>query len=245
MVSLVGAGPGDLGLLTLTALDRLRRADVVIYDRLIGRDVLNLIPRRVERISRKRGSSSARDWEQKELNELMVREANAGKRVVRLKGGDAFLFSRGAEEAEFLSEHGIRFEVVPGVSSALAVPAYAGIPLTHRRYSSSVTIVTGREKGRSQPEWSSIAQGSDVVVILMGAAKVSEIAKHLLSGGRSVTTPFAAIMKGTTRKQRTVITTLEEAAKQGSEGLGIEPPAVIVVGSVVSLRRKLSWLQES
>ncbi len=244
-VSLVGAGPGDPELLTLGALLRLKEADVVIYDRLVSRVILGLIPSGVVKIygGKEPGSNGRR--EQDKLNELMLSEARSGKRVVRLKGGDPFFFSRGGEEAEFLREHGVEFDVVPGVSSALAVPAYAGIPLTHRSYSSSVTMVTGQEAGSKRKlNWSMIAGGSDVVVVLMGAAKLKEIATKLLKGGKPANTPVAAIMWGTTKKQKTVTMTLGGAARKGGQA-EIEAPSVIVVGKVVSLSRKLRWLRES
>src|SRR5438477_10349316 len=189
-VSLVGAGPGDPRLLTLGALERLKVADVVIYDRLVSRAVLGMIPRRVAKIYGGKEPGPGGEKEQRKLNDLMLREAKSGKRVVRLKRGDPFLFSRGGEEAEFLQKHGVEFEVVPGVTSALAVPAYAGIPLTHRGLSSSVTVVTGQEAGSKRTlDWSSIAGGSDVVVVLMGAAKGKQIAAELLKAGKPATAP--------------------------------------------------------
>jgi len=238
---LVGAGPGDPSLLTLGALLRLREADVVIYDRLVSEEVLSMIPRGVSKVYGGKNPGSRGRERQEELNQLMLREAKSGKRVVRLKGGDPFLFSRGGEEAEFLRNHGVEFEVVPGVSSALAVPAYAGIPLTHRGYSSSVTVVTGREAGsKTRLDWSKIAGGSDVVVVLMGAAKAKEIATKLLMAGKPAETPMAAITWGTTKRQKTVTTTIGRAAKgRGAEE--VEAPSVIVVGRVVSLAPKLRW----
>jgi uroporphyrin-III C-methyltransferase len=245
-VSLVGAGPGDPRLLTLGGLDRLKEADVVIYDRLVSKAVLDMIPRGVAKVYGGKDPGPGGEKEQRKLNDLMLREAKSGKRVVRLKGGDPFLFSRGGEEAEFLRKNGVEFEVVPGVTSALAVPAYAGIPLTYRGLSSSVTVVTGQEAGSKRTlDWSSIAEGSDVVVVLMGAAKVKEIATELLDAGKPAKTPLAAIMWGTTKKQRTVSTTLGEAAKGGALTKKIEAPSVIVIGKVASLARKLRWLRES
>jgi uroporphyrin-III C-methyltransferase len=245
MVSLVGAGPGDPGLLTLGALFRLREADLVIYDRLVSEEVLSLIPPEVVKVyAGKKAGSTGRE-KQDELNELMLKEARSGKSVVRLKGGDPFLFSRGGEEAEFLREHEVEFEVVPGVSSALAVPAYAGIPLTHRGYSSSVTVVTGREAtSKGKLDWGKIAGGSDVLVVLMGAAKLKEIAKNMLKAGKAADTPVAAIMWGTTKRQRTVTTTLRVAAKGGGIAREVEAPSVIVVGRVVSLAKRLAWRDE-
>ncbi len=223
-VSLVGAGPGDPGLLTLAALFRLREADVVIYDRLVGEDVLSMVPRGVVKVYGGKEPGSSSKEEQDRLNRLMLKEARSGKKVVRLKGGDPFLFSRGGEEAEFLRDNGVEFEVVPGVSSALAVPAYAGIPLTHREHSSSVAIVTGKEAGsKERLDWAKVSGGADVVVVLMGAARLKEIASRLLRAGKPADTPVAAIMRGTTKRQRTVTMTLAEAAEgrgaaQGGRG---------------------------
>lgn len=242
---MVGAGPGDPGLLTLTAFFRLREADVVIYDRLVSWEVLGLIPKGAVKIYGGKDPGSTGREKQEELNALMLSEARSGRRVVRLKGGDPFLFSRGGEEAEFLRRHGVEFEVVPGVSSALAVPAYAGIPLTHRGYSSSVTVVTGREAGpKSRLDWSKIARGSDVVVVLMGAAKVKEVSTKLLESGKPADTPLAAVTWGTTARQRTVTTTLRRAAKGEGGVEKVEAPCVIVVGRVVSLAPKLKWFAE-
>jgi uroporphyrin-III C-methyltransferase len=244
-VSLVGAGPGDPGLLTLTALLRLREADVVIYDRLVGEDVLGMVPGGVVKVYGGKEPGASSRQEQDRLNRLMLKEARSGKKVVRLKGGDPFLFSRGGEEAEFLRDHGVEFEVVPGVSSALAVPAYAGIPLTHREHSSSVAIVTGKEAGSKEPlDWGKVSGGADVVVVLMGAARLREIASRLLRAGRPAGTPVAAIMRGTTTSQRTVTMTLAEAAEGGGATRGVEAPAVIVIGSVVSLAPRLRWRPE-
>jgi uroporphyrin-III C-methyltransferase len=246
-VSLVGAGPGDPGLLTLAALDRLKQAHVVIYDRLVSKDVLAMIPPEVVVIygGKEPGSSGKR--RQDALNKVMLDEAKLGRRVVRLKGGDPFLFSRGGEEGEFLRDHGIEFEVVPGVSSALAAPAYAGIPLTDRRYSSSVTIVTGQEADIKEEklDWSKIAGGSDVLVVLMGASRLKEIATRLVAAGEPRDTPLAAIMWGTTDRQAVVRMTLGEAAegKRGGKKVKVAAPCVIVIGKVVSLASKLDWLR--
>jgi uroporphyrin-III C-methyltransferase len=246
-VSLVGAGPGDPGLLTLAALDRLKQAHVVIYDRLVSKGVLAMIPPEVVVIYGGKEPGSSGKSRQDALNKIMLDEAKLGRRVVRLKGGDPFLFSRGGEEGEFLRDHGIEFEVVPGVSSALAVPAYAGIPLTDRRYSSSVTIVTGQEADIKEEklDWSKIAGGSDVLVVLMGASRLKEIATRLISAGESRDTPLAAIMWGTTDRQAVVTMTLGEAAADGKDGgkkAKVAAPCVIVIGEVVSLASKLDWL---
>lgn len=243
-MSLVGAGPGDPGLLTIKGLDRVERADVVIYDRLVSGEVLALVPRGATKVYGGKDPGSDSKEEQRRLNELMLKEARAGRRVVRLKGGDPFVFSRGGEEAEFLADHGVDFEVVPGVSSAVAVPAYAGVPLTHRERSSSITIVTGREsdlRGRSREDWSRALRGTDSVVILMGAARVGELARKLLESGREPDTPVAATMWGTTSLQRTVFITLAEAAEGGPAAEAIGAPCVIVIGAVAALGPKLGW----
>ena len=241
----MGAGPGDPSLLTLGALLRLREADLVIYDRLVGEDILSMIPSGVVKVYGGKEPGAASGEEQARLNQLMLKEAKAGKRVVRLKGGDPFLFSRGGEEAEFLRDNGVEFEVVPGVSSALAVPAYAGIPLTHREHSSSVAIVTGQEAGpKERLDWAKVSGGADVLVVLMGAARLKEIASRLLSAGKPADTPVAAIMRGTTKRQRTVTMTLRQAAEGKGVAAEVEAPSVIVVGKVVSLALKLRWRAE-
>lgn len=226
----------------MSALDRIKRADVVVYDRLVSSEVLALVPRRVSKVYGGKETGSDSRAQQERLNELMLREARAGKRVVRLKGGDPFLFSRGGEEADFLSKHGVGFEVVPGVTAALAVPAYAGVPLTHREHSSSVTIVTGRESGRAgRSDWSKAPLETDSIVILMGASRLGELARRLLASGRARTTPVAATTWGTTPKQRTLLLTLGEAAKGDPPADEIEPPCVIVVGAVAALASRLAW----
>jgi len=238
-VYLVGAGPGDPKLLTLRALEVLKGADLVIYDRLVDRAVLDMIPAGVEKRygGKERGSGEAR---QSELNEITIREAEAGKEVVRLKGGDPFVFSRGGEEAEALRERGVEFEVVPGITSALGVPAYAGIPATQRDMASTVTIVTGQEAGgKSSVRWARLAKETDTLIVLMGATRAREIAARLLRGGSPPDTPMAAIERGTTRRQRTLLTTVGEAA-DGELG-EVGTPSVLVVGRTVALASKLGW----
>lgn len=241
-VYLVGAGPGDPGLVTLGALERIRRADVVVYDRLVSKEVLDLVPRGILKVYGGKDKGSDSRSEQQRLNELMLREARAGKKVVRLKGGDPFLFSRGGEEADYLARHGVGFEVVPGVTSALAVPAYAGVPLTHREHSSSVTIVTGKESELGgKCDWSKSPPETDSLVILMGAARLGELASRLLDSGRSPSTPVAATTWGTTPRQKTVLLTLGEAARGARPADEVEAPCVIVVGAVAALAQRLSW----
>ncbi len=242
-VYLVGAGPGDPLLLTLRALEVIREADVVIYDRLVSQGVLGLIPGSVRRIYGGK-APGAGGSAQRRLNQLILEEARPGRKVVRLKGGDPFLFSRGGEEAEFLMRRGVEIEVIPGVTSALGAPAYAGIPLTRRNYASSVAIVTGHyslsksKDGRNWPE--KLAGGVDTIVILMGVSKLSEISRRLMRAGLAPSTPVAAIVWGTTKKQKTLMLTLLEASS-GYHAGKIEPPTVIVVGKVASLATKLGW----
>jgi len=244
-VYLVGAGPGDPELLTLKALRILRRADVVLYDRLVAKEILELIPEGAEKVyvGKRPGKHSV---PQDRISEILADEAQKGRIVVRLKGGDPFLFGRGGEEAQELHRRGIPFEVVPGVSSALAVPLYAGIPLTHRRHSSSVAIVTGHEdpgKPESRVKWERLATSVDTIVVLMGMERLRAILERLAEGGRSPDTEVAVIEWGTTRRQRTTVGTLRDIAEKADER-GVRPPAIVVVGDVVGLQRELSWFQK-
>jgi uroporphyrinogen III methyltransferase/synthase len=241
-VYLVGAGPGDPGLITVKGLECLRRGDVVIYDRLIDDSLLDAVPAVSERIYVGKGHGShAR--EQKEINLLLVAKAREGKMVVRLKGGDPFVLGRGGEEAETLARSGIPFEVVPGVSSAYAVPAYAGIPVTDRRLASSFMVLTGHEdidKVESTIHWDKVSVGSDTLVILMGMGNLAPIVAELIRNGRPASTPVAVISQGTSPQQRTIMGTLKDIADRANEE-GIAAPAVIVVGEVVKLREHLRW----
>ncbi len=242
-VYLVGAGPGDPGLLTVKAIRVLERADVVVYDHLVADAILDRIPARAERIyAGKEASSHAMN--QEAINALLEERARRGQTVVRLKGGDPFVFGRGGEEAEYLSARGIPFEVVPGVSSALGVPAYAGIPVTHRGVAASLAVVTGRAGPLGEApevEWARIA-GADTVVILMGVANLDHLVERLVGGGRDPRTPAAAIRWGTTAQQHTIVGTLETVAAQVREA-GLRPPAVLVVGDVVSLIPRIRWAE--
>jgi uroporphyrin-III C-methyltransferase len=239
-VYLVGAGPGDPDLITVKALRCLRVAQVVIYDRLANPSLLDEAPERAEMIfvGKQVGHCALR---QEEINTLLVEQALLGKTVVRLKGGDPFVFGRGGEEALALAEAGITFEIVPGVSSALAVPAYAGIPITHRGQSCSVTIVTGHEdpaRPSSLVNWEALAKLNGTLVILMGMANLSVICQKLLAGGLAPETPAAVIEQGTIACQRQVIGTLANIAEQAS---ALRSPAVVVIGHVVDLSTTLSW----
>jgi uroporphyrinogen III methyltransferase/synthase len=245
-VSLVGAGPGDPGLITVKGLQRLREAEVVVYDRLANDALLAEVPDSAQRIFAGKGPGD-HALSQDQINELLVCHGIAGKRVVRLKGGDPFVFGRGGEEAEALVAAGIRFEVVPGVTSAIAAPAYAGIPVTHRDFTTAFTVVTGHEdpeKGESTIPWQALAQGPDTVVFLMGVGRIESIASHLITAGRAGTTPAAVVRRGTWPDQQVVLGTLEDIASRVRDA-GLTPPAVTVVGRVASLARVLHWYQPS
>jgi len=229
-VALVGAGPGDPGLLTRRGAELLEAADVVVYDRLISAELLALAPEGAELIDVGKGpGQSAR---QADINDLLVELGRAGRRVVRLKGGDPFVFGRGGEEAEALRRAGLDVEVVPGVSSAFAAPAAAGIPVTHRTVSTSVTVVTGHDGDPSLPgvDWEVLARLEGTLVVLMGMAARVAIVERLTAAGRSPDTPVAVVRWGTTGHQQVVRTTLAQLA-----GVDLAAPAVIVVGAVAGL----------
>ncbi len=244
-VYLVGAGPGDPGLLTLKGKDCLERAGVVLYDYLANPALLRFAPATAERIyvgRRGRG----RYQEQEAINRLLIDRARAGQIVVRLKGGDPFVFGRGGEEAEAVAAAGVDFEVVPGVTAAVAVPAYAGIPVTHRTLASTVTIVTGHEdpaKGTTVIDWPKLASTAGTLVFMMGMKTLPSIVARLLEDGRAPETPVAAVRWGTRAEQRTVVGTLRDIVAL-TERATLEPPTVIVVGEVVRLRKQLNWFEK-
>lgn len=237
-VYLVGAGPGDPGLLTVRGAEVLGRADVVVYDRLVHPSLLELVPSDAERVYAGKAPGAA-EMEQSDINALLVERARAGKNVVRLKGGDPFVLGRGGEEAEALAAAGARFEVVPGVTSAIGAPTYAGIPVTHRGMSTHFTVVTGHEdpaKGGAEVDWGALAKTGGTLVILMGAGRVGEIATRLVEGGLTPETPAAAVRNGTRPDQRTVRATLGTVADAG-----VQAPAAIIVGDVAAL--DLAWFE--
>lgn len=242
-VFLVGAGPGDPKLLTLRAAEVLREADVIVYDRLVSESILKLTPKNAEKIYVGK-SAEKHELSQEKINELLVNKALDGKRVVRLKGGDPFLFGRGGEEAEALADNKIDFEVVPGVTSAVAAPAYAGIPLTHRDYASSIAVVTGHQAADAKTpiDWRKLAGSVETIVVLMGVGSLEFTAKNLMEGGLNPNMPVAVIEWGTLEKQRSLIGKLGTIAKEAKEE-NVKPPAVIVIGEVVNLGRKLSWFK--
>ncbi|QGT99052.1 Uroporphyrinogen-III methyltransferase [Candidatus Syntrophocurvum alkaliphilum] len=244
-VYLVGAGPGDPGLFTLKGKSLLSKAEVVVYDRLVSKTILSYInpDAEVYYVGKASGNHAL---SQDEINELLLSKAQQGKMVVRLKGGDPYLFGRGGEEALYLKDHGINSEVVPGITSAIAVPAYAGIPVTHRELTSSFAVITGHEKpGKTESsiQWEKISTGIGTLVFLMGIENLSFIVKNLLENGREKTTPVALIRWGTNPEQEVIISTLEKVEKDVYE-TNFKSPAIIVVGEVVNLRDKLKWIED-
>jgi uroporphyrinogen III methyltransferase/synthase len=245
IVYLVGAGPGDVGLLTLRGAELLQRADVVVYDALVNPNILKLASKQAELIyGGKR--ASAHQIPQGDLNRLLVAKAKEGKTVVRLKGGDPYTFGRGGEEAEELATANVPFEVVPGISSAVAVPNYAGIPLTHRDHSSAFSVITGHEdpeKEEKNINWEQVARTPGTKVILMGTERIGEIGARLIEHGMAGNTPVAMVQWGTLGRQKTIEGTLSTiGAVIEKEQFG--PPSVAVVGDVVKLRSKLNWFEK-
>ncbi|MCD7744890.1 MAG: uroporphyrinogen-III C-methyltransferase [Lachnospiraceae bacterium] len=247
-VTLVGAGPSDPGLFTLKGKQALSDAEVVVYDALVGQGILNMIPDTAEIINvGKRASHHT--MPQNEINQLLVQKAKEGKRVVRLKGGDPFLFGRGGEEIEELVQAGIPFDVVPGVTSALAVPAYQGIPVTHRDFCSSVHIITGHKQASADNgdnlgiDFEALVRTRGTLVFLMGVSALGDICRGLLAAGMTPTTPAALLIQGTTAHQRRIVATVatleEEVKRQGSD-----TPAIIVVGDVCVLANEFSWVEQ-
>ena len=239
-VTLVGAGPGDAGLLTLNALRALQEADVVLHDRLVSADVLALARRDAERISvgKMAGGHSVG---QGRIHELMLEHARAGRRVVRLKGGDPFIFGRGGEELEFLAAHGIAYRVVPGITAALACGAYAGIPLTHREHAQSVRLVTAHTGDALDGlDWAALAQERQTLALYMGVAGLATIRSQLVAHGRAPSTPVAVVENGSRPEQRVTLTTLGELDAVARDG-GIRSPALVIVGEVAALAGQLHW----
>ncbi len=242
-VYLIGAGPGDPGLLTLRGRELLARAEVIIYDRLASPRLLAFASPDAERIyvGKRMGQHTV---SQEKINKIIVEKSLQGKCVARLKGGDPFIFGRGGEEVQVLAEAGIPFEVVPGVTSGIAVPAYAGIPLTHRAYTASVAFITGHRKFGNEADvnWEGHARSGGTLVFLMGMKNLPAIARRLIRYGRSPDTPVAVIRWGTTPLQQSITGRLEDIADRVKRA-GLRPPATIVVGEVVSLRRHMNWFE--
>ncbi|AUX94559.1 siroheme synthase CysG [Mixta gaviniae] len=241
-IILVGAGPGDAGLLTLRALQVMQQADVVLYDHLVSDEILDLVRRDADRlcVGKRAGAHSVA---QEETNRLLVQLASKGKRVVRLKGGDPFIFGRGGEELQAAQEAGIPFQVVPGVTAASGATAYAGIPLTHRDYAQSVLFITGHCRADGDAiDWPSLARARQTLAIYMGTVKAAEIAQQLIAHGRAATTPVAVIGRGTRQDQQVFTGTLAELETLAQQA---PTPALLVIGEVVNLHAQLAWFQHS
>jgi uroporphyrinogen III methyltransferase/synthase len=243
-VFIVGAGPGHPGLMTLRAVECLAQADVVLYDKLVPLALLEYAPASAERLCvADLGTNHCERY--RPVNETLLHRASQGKKVVRLKGGDPFIFGRGGEEAEFLRQHDISYEIVPGVTAAVGATAYAGIPLTHRQYSSSVAFVTGHEnpdKPETSVDWAGLARFSGTLVVYMGLSRLVYITRTLLQHGKPANTPAAVLHWGTTGHQQTVTAPLGELAHQAQRA-GVTAPALVLIGPVVALRDRLAWFE--
>ena len=239
-VYLVGAGPGDPDLLTFRALRLMQQADVVLYDRLVSNEILEMVRRDADRIYVGK-ARSAHAVPQEDINQMLLRLALEGKRVLRLKGGDPFIFGRGGEEIELLAEHGVPFQVVPGITAASGCASYAGIPLTHRDHAQSVRFVTGHLKdGSAGLDWAQFQNPAETLVFYMGLTGLAEICQGLVSHGRRADTPVALVQQGTTLNQRVICGTLANIVERVAAE-SVRPPTLIIVGDVVQLHAKLSW----
>jgi len=241
-VFLVGAGPGDPSLITLRAVELIKKADVVLYDRLVSKKIISMIPKKAESIYV--GRAVGDDYKhQDDTNELMIMYAKTKRNIVRLKGGDPMIFGRGGEEAEYLKKHNISFEIIPGITSGIGSATYAGIPLTHRKFASSVVFVTGHEdfeKNKDAVRWKKLAKSTDTIVVMMGLSRIGIISKQLLSGGMDKKTPVAVIQDGTTSKQKMITGTISNIAQKIKQSK-IRPPSIIIIGKVVSLSKTIGW----
>lgn len=241
-VYLVGAGPGDSKLITLKAIELIQKSDVVLYDRLVSKKIISMIPKSSKKIyvGRAVGDDTTH---QNSTNDLMVKYAKSKKNVVRLKGGDPIIFGRGGEEAEFLKENKIKYEIVPGITSGIGSATYAGIPLTHRKHASSVVFVTGHEDPEKKNEavkWKRLAKSVDTIVIMMGLSRIDVICKQLIEGGMEKTRPVAVIQNGTTTKQKMIKGNVSNIAKKVRDNK-ITPPTNIIIGNVVDLSDTIGW----
>ncbi len=241
-VFIVGAGPGDPKLITLKAVEAIKSADIVLYDRLVSKKIVAMIPKRAEKMYV--GRDVGDDYKHQDTtNDMMVKFAKKNKTVVRLKGGDPFIFGRGGEEAEFLRAHKVQYEIIPGITSGIGSAEYSGIPLTHREYASSVVFVTGHEDAKKKEgvvDWKRLAKAVDTIVIMMGLSRLDIISKKLISGGLSKNTPVAVIQNGTTDEHRMIKGTLSNISKKVIAAK-IKPPSIVIVGKVVNLSDKIGW----
>jgi len=241
-VYLVGAGPGDPKLITLRAVELLKMADVVLYDRLVSKKILAMVPKKAKKVYV--GRDVGDDYlHQESTNELMIKYAKTKKNIVRLKGGDPIIFGRGGEEAEYLKKRKIRFEIVPGITSGIGSATYAGIPLTHRKFASSVVFVTGHEdlqKSKDKVRWKKLAKSVDTIVIMMGLSRIGIICKQLIEGGMNKKTPVAVIQEGTTPQQKMITGNVSNISKLVTQKK-IRPPSIIIIGKVVNLSKTIGW----
>lgn len=241
-VYLVGAGPGDSKLITLRAVDLLKKADVVLYDRLISKKILSMIPKKAKKVYV--GREVGDDYSHQEnTNDLMIKYAKTKKNIVRLKGGDPTIFGRGGEEAEYLKKHKIKFEIIPGITSGIGSATYSGIPLTHRKFASSVVFVTGHEdlqRSKEKVKWKKLANSVDTIVIMMGLSRIGIICKHLIQGGMDKRTPVAVIQEGTTSKHKMITGNVSNISKLVTQKK-IKPPSIIIIGKVVNLSKTIGW----
>lgn len=241
-VYLVGAGPGDPKLITMRAVELIKSADVVLYDRLVSKKIISMIPKKAKKfyVGREVGDDYKH---QDSTNQMMVKYAKSHRHIVRLKGGDPFIFGRGGEEAEYLRRHKIRFEIIPGITSGMGSAVYCGIPLTHRKYSSSVAFVTGHEdpqKSKERVKWRLLAKSTETIVIMMGLSRIGVISRELVAGGLGKNTPVAVIQNGTSQNQRMIVGTLANIAAKIRQSK-ITPPSIIIIGDVVKLHKTVGW----
>lgn len=241
-VFIVGAGPGDPKLITLKAVEAIKSSDVVLYDRLVSKKIVSMIPKKSQKLYV--GRDVGDDYKHQDTtNDMMVKFAKKNKNVVRLKGGDPFIFGRGGEEAEFLKKHNVKYEIIPGITSGMGSAEYSGIPLTHRNYASSVVFVTGHEDAKKKEgvvDWKRLAKSVDTIVIMMGLSRLEIISKKLISGGLDKNTPVAVIQNGTTDEHKMIKGTLSNISKKVKEAK-VKPPTIIIVGKVVKLSDKIGW----
>ena len=241
-VYLVGAGPGDSKLITLRAVELLKMADVVLYDRLVSKKILAMVPKKAKKVYV--GRDVGDDYlHQESTNDLMVKYAKTKKNIVRLKGGDPIIFGRGGEEAEYLKKRKIKFEIIPGITSGIGSATYAGIPLTHRKFASSVVFVTGHEdlhKSKEKVRWKKLEQSVDTIVIMMGLSRIGIICKQLIEGGMNKKTPVAVIQEGTTPQQKMITGNVSNISKLVTQKK-IRSPSIIIIGKVVNLSKTIGW----
>jgi uroporphyrin-III C-methyltransferase len=241
-IYICGAGPGNPDLLTIRALELINKSDVILYDRLIGNDIVKLFPKETEKVYVGRNIGDPTTHQNK-TNELMLEHSKKGKQVLRLKGGDPFIFGRGGEEAEFLKDNNIQYEIIPGITSGIGAAAYSGIPLTHRKYSSSVAFVTGHEDPEKKTpivKWEKLFDAVDTVVIYMGTEKMETIVDKIRKGNTNEKTKVAIIENGTMESQRIIRGELGNIVKK-SKDESIRPPAIIIIGETVALNNTIRW----